>query len=1197
MKNSRYIFRHNRAFSKSHTAKRLSALLAAAALTVGSFPCGVWALPSETESLASTSDESAYPADAVVLYTAEDLISFAKNCSLDSYSVGKQVYLAGNIDLSASDFTGIPYFAGEFNGSGFAVTGLHLDGAGNSYAFFRTVAEGAVIRNLTVRGSVAPSGTATTVGGIAARNAGTIFSCYFNGSVHGKNTVGGIAGLNEASGQIVNCAAWGSIGGEYRTGGIVGQNLGSVTASTNYAQVNTIEVEVTFDISDFDLRTFSDTDRYVTCTDTGGIAGHSSGVLQNCINRANVGYPHTGYNVGGIAGRQSGYMDSCVNYGSVYGRKEVAGIVGQAEPFVSVSYDQSVLSRFFDECDKLSDLLDQTVEHNTSLPTDISDQLDAIDAGVSAAKDNAGKLVDLSTEWGDASIDTVNDIFARISLAVDGVSPAVTDIRGSMNDLANACTYLDSALKNGKDGIHVLTSSTALEEALGDLKSASTDAGTALADISTALDHIKKALGDTDAVYEAFGDITDALQALSTAIDKISASAAGITSLMEPPTLDDLFPDGTIGSFDLSYITGNFRDLKKEFEKLSKNMGKAADAVSLFLEATSTVTDEFDPREIKTSLTLLETAFTTLSGISDDLGEAFDSINTFLGEMKEAGGYLADATEDLRDVTAQFESAFRGFERAAERMSDTANELSAMPDIVFPKIGSNISDISYDIRENLSGIQENFSQLNSTVTDASDTFLNDLRAINAQIRNMMSVLREASDDAAADKSIDDIYEDISENDRENNQTTGKINRCVNRGTVEGDVNVGGIAGAMSIESDFDPEDDLETIGKRSADFIYRTRIVLRSSENHGEIIAKKNGVGGIVGRMDIGAVIDCTAYGSVTSQSGDYAGGIAGISYTSIRDSRAKCMLSGRRYIGGIAGMAHDMKNCISVPAILEAEEYIGAIAGNADGTLTENRFVSDTYAGIDGISYAGKAEPITYDALGDFAAVSDEFISNTLIFRVDGLTVAKLPFIYGEPLPPNTVLPPLPAKAGYEARWDYNGEPLTYGRIVEAVYTPYVTALEAVPVSEDNASHAPPAVLLDGEFGTEASAAASAYTAKLHESDAEETEIYRITLSGTEDETTYRVRFRTPETPKRFKLLVKNGERFEERDFETDGSYTVFAASGNEVCFTLVPDSGKAVIIACAAGLAAIVILVVILLCRKRKKRKAAKKKATKSK
>lgn len=54
--------------------------------------------------------------------------------------------------------------------------------------------------------------------------------------------------------------------------------------------------------------------------------------------------------------------------------------------------------------------------------------------------------------------------------------------------------------------------------------------------------------------------------------------------------------------------------------------------------------------------------------------------------------------------------------------------------------------------------------------------------------------------------------------------------------------------------------------------------------------------------MDLGLITDCSGFGSVTSDSGDYVGGIAGQSGATVRQSYAKCTLSGTKYVGGIIG-------------------------------------------------------------------------------------------------------------------------------------------------------------------------------------------------------------------------------------------------------------------------------------------------------
>ena len=47
---------------------------------------------------------------------------------------------------------------------------------------------------------------------------------------------------------------------------------------------------------------------------------------------------------------------------------------------------------------------------------------------------------------------------------------------------------------------------------------------------------------------------------------------------------------------------------------------------------------------------------------------------------------------------------------------------------------------------------------------------------------------------------------------------GKAKSCENFGSVNGDLNVGGIAGAMAIEHDSDPEDEIAEAGEKSSPF-------------------------------------------------------------------------------------------------------------------------------------------------------------------------------------------------------------------------------------------------------------------------------------------------------------------------------------------------------------------------------------------
>ena len=59
--------------------------------------------------------------DVIVISSAKELIEFANNCKYDSYSRGRTVRLVTDINLSNTDFKGIPYFDGTFDGANHTV--------------------------------------------------------------------------------------------------------------------------------------------------------------------------------------------------------------------------------------------------------------------------------------------------------------------------------------------------------------------------------------------------------------------------------------------------------------------------------------------------------------------------------------------------------------------------------------------------------------------------------------------------------------------------------------------------------------------------------------------------------------------------------------------------------------------------------------------------------------------------------------------------------------------------------------------------------------------------------------------------------------------------------------------------------------------------------------------------------------------
>ena len=140
------------------------------------------------------------------------------------------------------------------------------------------------------------------------------------GDVTGDEDVGALVGVNGSSGVVRSCTNRASVTGNTNSGGIAGRNEGMIQSCTNLGEVNTGGNDA--------------------ATNSGGIAGRNTGTVADCTNHAAVGYAHTGYNTGGIAGIQNGALLRCFNDGEILGRKDVGGIVGQFEPYVTLTYGE-----------------------------------------------------------------------------------------------------------------------------------------------------------------------------------------------------------------------------------------------------------------------------------------------------------------------------------------------------------------------------------------------------------------------------------------------------------------------------------------------------------------------------------------------------------------------------------------------------------------------------------------------------------------------------------------------------------------------------------------------------------------------------------------------------------------------------------------------------------------------------------------
>ena len=523
-------------------------------------------------------------------------------------------------------------------------------------------------------------------------------------------------------------------------------------------------------------------------------------------------------------------------------------------------------------------------------------------------------------------------------------------------------------------------------------------------------------------------------------------------------------------------------------------------------------------------------------------------------------------------------------------LNDISDALPDSVDVEIPKVELTNRDAitasRNDLSSSLTSMGDIVSSLNNNASSNSQALINDVKAISKQINKIGQTLSGASENVNRD--ADDIVDDVSDDDTDDD-VEAKVTNCINSGTVNADLNAGGITGAMARENDLDPEDDYTTAGSESLNFTFKTRVVTRDCTNYGTVSAKKQNAGGIVGDAEMGSVIDCRGFGTLDAEDATGVGGVAGISKSTIRESCAKGRLSGAKQVGGIVGSGATIENCRAMVMIDNAAEQIGAIAGIVDdpldGSVTGNTFVDGGVAGIDSVSYQGIAEPLAYE---DFVAqenLPDDFSSICVRFVTDEDSLVQEYHIpYGSDFPTDQ-LPPVPNHQGQYGSWeDVDLTGMTFDATIHAEYSDINTVRQSQEKRGERSL-----VLVEGSFDT-------TDELMLHEvDDAPETPGTLVEAWGLElpADTCHTLRYMPPETTENTVLWVRTDAGWQQADTSVDGSYLTCTAPAGTTAFAAVQmPASKVPLLAAACGAAAALLLVILFIARKRKKKKAAAKK-----
>ena len=276
----------------------------------------------------------------------------------------------------------------------------------------------------------------------------------------------------------------------------------------------------------------------------------------------------------------------------------------------------------------------------------------------------------------------------------------------------------------------------------------------------------------------------------------------------------------------------------------------------------------------------------------------------------------------------------------------------------------------------------------------------------------------------------------------------------------------------------------------------------------------------------------------------------------------------------------------------MDGGAYTGAIAGDVDedGSVTGCLFTHETLGAIDGISYAGKAEPAAFDVLCAGDTVPKTFSQMELTFRADGKVVAVVPFQYGRGI---DSLPEIPAKKGFSAVWpDLDYTHLTASQTLDAVYTPYTSSL-----TDDTQTL--PQILVDGSFSSRATV--SHTSEPVSWTDAKGTARTGTAVTVTVDDPdmtaiSYTVHYRLPEDNKRYDLWVKTESGWEKQDSTVDGSYLLFTSDRETVTFCVQERTASPLLWVLLAVLILLALMLVVIRIRKKRGRQTIRSRLRKA-
>lgn len=567
-----------------------------------------------------------------------------------------------------------------------------------------------------------------------------------------------------------------------------------------------------------------------------------------------------------------------------------------------------------------------------------------------------------------------------------------------------------------------------------------------------------------------------------------------------------------------------------------------------------------------------------------------DTLQMLQQQMQQTSALASQTATSMKDGAAAMHEQVSAMQGHAGNASDAINQLLPNREDGIPDLDT-VQAAKNSLSSSVSAMNGVMDSMKDTARANSTTLSGQVEALAKQMDAMSRTLSHAGDHLGGE------IQDISDKDTPE-ELTGKVEHCHNLGAVEGDVNIGGIAGAMSWENDWDPEDDLSVSGKRSLNVQGELRVVVRDCENRGLISAKKRQAGGIVGFTACGLVKDCTNTGNLDASSARQVGGIVGSGAGWLRGCSAKCELDGQSRVGGIAGSASRATDCYSVVRVIDGTEKLGAVLGERTATKEEEKdavarnwyLVADQdLGGIDGVSYAGQAQGIEREGFLQLENLPQTFTEVHLTFETQDGRVETRAVPLGTELAPDKI-PEVPEKPGTIGRWEgldeLDLEHLYFDRSFQAVYDTHRAYLRSAETRPDGGA----ILLAEGIFCTSEDVPLTTWDgAPLLDETQHRLEGWLVPQFDKDKLTGLRISCPADHDIERVEVLVQSKDNvWRLAESTINGQYLDFDVDQNDLGFCLIEVDRPFPWELVAAGVG--VLLVILLVVRHRKKRRAKK-------